>query len=967
MVTSSFVDRLIRPTRIQSPTNNPRCPPHIRLTMASSDDNIPKKSVLFDGEEADEEDEDLAPPVASAPPPTQELIAVIIDPSPYPQHNAGSSRYRNALGRVQASPTSDVEAWQALIAEVNACYRQIPSVHAVDAETSAQLDWAESCYGALLQHFPYAAEYYQQIVEMLLAQSARKGEPQGPSMDYGRTSRRAQQCEAKLEHLFRTVLGLKDDNDGDDIDQPLGGICEWSVELWLLYIDKTVRDARRTSSADGVREATKAAFETALQRCGFCHNNHLIWKRYLDFVRGWVPDPKSSTDHALAREQMQLLRSIYQRLVAIPMIGLDQLWQEYEVFERNQSEALAQALIADFLPKYQHSRTVYLERNRVYGAADLELGRLGTDPANESDDDYVTKMQEEDKLLRIWKTRCSYERTNPERLTATELGQRIRTAYKEMVCVLTRHPECWHMWSMWELHETKDLKRAIAVLQVGEERIPDCTLLAYTEANLLELHGEEDPSNCIAVLERFIERSPNTLAFVLYQQMVRRYRGKDEARKVFSRARRVLLDHDTSKGDKQHTGEDGAETNGEKDAEGHSTAANANMEADGSRWMVTNRLDASIAAKKRPLTESSAAERRGRVTWHLYASHAVMEHRLNRSPEVAARVYELGLRKHASFLTKPPYIMRYAQLLLELGDAVNLRALLTRAVAACEDQNKQGALAALWDMTLRFESVLEADAASAKHVREIERKRRQAVVGPDVEDVATGGALNSSDAPLTGAQKATISEQLVRAEGYDVSSSIVSGMSRTVDLLEIMGLWGNDAATQAPRRDTDEEISGGKSDASYHKRLQFQSLSATGLSADGAAGETAGGAKILSARERLQQGGAGAVAGQPTAIMLAIQQMPDWIRPLLLMLPASRLRLPIVGKPPPHLTELALTALRQNQLPAERPSDRGSTKRKITSGDDSSDDENGTRHSSGYGSAFRDRQRARMGSEMDLS
>jgi hypothetical protein len=86
-----------------------------------------------------------------------------------------------------------------------------------------------------------------------------------------------------------------------------------------------------------------------------------------------------------------------------------------------------------------------------------------------------------------------------------------------------------------------------------------------------------------------------------------------------------------------------------------------------------------------------------------------MEHRLNHKPQIAARVYELGLRKHAHFLTTPAYIRNYAQLLLELKDAMNLRALLTRAVAAYEaevDNNtKREALAELWDMTLHFESL----------------------------------------------------------------------------------------------------------------------------------------------------------------------------------------------------------------------------------------------------------------------
>jgi hypothetical protein len=359
-----------------------------------------------------------------------------------------------------------------------------------------------------------------------------------------------------------------------------------------------------------------------------------------------------------------------------------------------------------------------------------------------------------------------------------------------------------------------------------------------------------------------------------------------------------------------------------------------------------------------------------------------MEHRLNGSPDVAARVFELGLRKHVSFLTKPPYVMRYAQLLLELQDTVNLRALLTRAVAACEAQEGKGsAVAALWDMTLRFESLLTgADPSNVAAMEAVERRRRAALLGPDVEDVGTGGIIGLGDSVGSGAHKSTIAEQLVRSDGYDVSSSIVNGMSRMVDVLDVMGLWGGGNSSGASSRlrmqqmssknemVADDEMPGGKSDASYQRRLHFQSLAAAGISTEAATAD--GGAKILSARERLQQGGAaGGGPAQNSAMAMAIQQSPDWLRSMLVLLPASRLKTAgVVGKPPPHLTEMALAALRQNNLPAERPRGNSSAstglagnKHKLESGGgDSSDEENGMRGAGGYGSQFRSRQRARQ-------
>lgn len=242
-------------------------------------------------------------------------------------------------------------------------------------------------------------------------------------------------------------------------------------------------------------------------------------------------------------------------------------------------------------------------------------------------------------------------------------------------------------------------------------------------------------------------------------------------------------------------------------------------------------------------------------------------------------------------------------------------------------------------------------------------------MGPDVEDVATGSRVGVGNAPTIGAQKSTVSEQLIRQDGYDPTSSIVNGMSRTVDVLDVMGLWGNGLGDTSSRSyanfggDEGDESSmpGGKSDVNYQKRLRYARLIASGGRPGAAAGVVDTGSRLLSARERLQQ--AGAAPSQNSAITMVIQSSPDWLRGLLVVLPASRLRTAVLGRPPLHLTEMALQMLRQNKLPAERPQD-DSRKRNAGSmsngGGDSSDEENGQPKSGGYGAQFRSRQRARQ-------
>jgi Suppressor of forked protein (Suf) len=958
--------------------------------------------ILLGGEDVMEEDEAIAFETSVPIEPlttSDELISKILA-SPYPHHITGptSSRFRNALSRINTNPY-DVEAWQALMTEAHACWRGIQlAVHNLDSDTHARLDWIESCYGNLLKVFPYATAYWETVIEILLAQSARVGEENGPFIDYGQTFR-ARQSELKLERIFRDLLGIEM-NGTQLLGSHLGGMCTSSVEIWLLYVKKRIRDANRQpiqgpdEKARVVRENTIQAYEVAIEYTSFVQNNHLIWKQYLTYVKSWVPN-QAQAENALSQSQMVQLRSIYKRLVTHPMLGLDQLWQEYEAFERSQNEALALALLGECAPKYQHARSVYLDRNRVYNFVDLQMNRLSTPPVDLEDEDYAGKLVEEHRLLSLWKKRCAYERTNPERLGQDELIHRIRQAYKDFVCTFTLYPEAWHTWSTWELLQTGTHKEStkvecsIAVLQLAQVHIQDCTLLVYAESQVLELYSDQ-PDSCIAVMERFLEKYPNTLGYVLFQQMIRRYKGKDEARSVFAKARRVLK----YIGD-NNEGVSGEKTEEIKDSEtdDQGVASSSILTGTNHHRMVTNRLDPAICSSSNDIEPPQKSQEDGDIetsgetetkvipgpiTWQLYAAHATMEHRLNHSATTAARVYELGLRKHGSFLTNAQYVLRYAQLLLELQDTENLRALLTRAVAACEaDGNKGDAAAALWDMTLRFESIMSgSDPRNIALLKTVERRRHAALYGPEMEDVATGSLSSGNDVIQVSGQKISISEQLIRTEGYDVSSSIVSGFSRAVNVLEVMGLWGSDVSILGRRKkrlfnaNDDELRAGSKSDASFQRRLNFQKQLEAGESIDSFIG-TDSISKLSSARERLVGTGI-TTTGPSSAAALAIQQSPEWLRPLLNCLPASRLRTAILGKPPLHLVEMALSTLRSSTLPADRPTDilEGSIPRKRTleEGDDS-EDENDTVGGigGGYGNQFRARQKARIDATSGIS
>jgi hypothetical protein len=356
--------------------------------------------------------------------------------------------------------------------------------------------------------------------------------------------------------------------------------------------------------------------------------------------------------------------------------------------------------------------------------------------------------------------------------------------------------------------------------------------------------------------------------------------------------------------------------------------------------------------------------------------------------------------------------MQYSSLLLELNDDENLRSLLMRAIAACEEENsalkddtkalarKRATQKPIWDMILRVETILSTRSGDLSALQNIENRRRMALYGPNNEDVVGVDFFRGEESEVgIGVQKSSLGDTIIRTDGYDVSSRIANGLSRMVDFLDANGILGSEgfdssvinASTISPGIIWKDDKASGKSDSSYRRRLRFQKDVATvsgftessyqfgigGVSrssyAVGVPGSTAG--KYLSAKERLAQS-----ASQNAMAAASIQSSPEWLRGLLLLLPATA-RMKVGAKAPPHLIEMALAALRGNNLPAERPVDV-STSEKLepnktavkrprglmeNNGDgDSSDEENGNSYGGGYGSQFRARQRARMmGNDVD--
>ena len=133
-----------------------------------------------------------------------------------------------------------------------------------------------------------------------------------------------------------------------------------------------------------------------------------------------------------------------------------------------------------------------------------------------------------------------------------------------------------------------------------------------------------------------------------------------------------------------------------------------------------------IAEEIEGADEGAESKGGGEMTWHVYAAHAQLELQQNGLPLVAARVYELGIARHKSFLMAPEFVQQYAQLLKTMGDEDNFRSLVQRALMAIEgdasvDQRP------LWNMLLKFECEGAKTAGDLKAIKELELMRQKAL------------------------------------------------------------------------------------------------------------------------------------------------------------------------------------------------------------------------------------------------
>eukprot|EP00850_Spirogloea_muscicola_P013037 SM000086S23089 [mRNA] locus=s86:477104:482501:- [translate_table: standard] len=385
------------------------------------------------------------------------------------------------------------------------------------------------------------------------------------------------------------------------------------ADLWKCYV-RYIRKSNSAATVEG-RDAIQKAYDFTLSRIGLDVAAGSLWSDYITFL-------KSLTDEG---PKLIAVRQAYQRAVALPMQGVEQLWREYEAWENGLNRALAKALLAEHQPIHMNARAVYRERKKLTDRIDQQA--------------------------LLWRQIVAFERSNPLRLDKAAHSQRVTFTYEQALLYLRCHPDVWFDYANWQAQLSLS-DRAADVYQAAIKALPACLSRTLTgshsgaegradSAPLYYAYAEfQEARACIkearGIYDALIQnpQTCSSVSFIMMMRFARRAEGVEPARKVFAAARKSPA------------------------CTYHVYTAAANLE-----------LCMSKDAKA------------GNIACCLLGNGSVVIAEL---VAVAKNIFELGLKK---YIGEAAYVLQYAEFLERINDEPNVRALFERALSVLPPSN----------------------------------------------------------------------------------------------------------------------------------------------------------------------------------------------------------------------------------------------------------------------------------------
>ncbi|KAK9471101.1 uncharacterized protein V1510DRAFT_427000 [Dipodascopsis tothii] len=614
------------------------------------------------------------------------------------------------------------------------------------------------------------------------------------------------------------------------------------LDLWIAYLNYVRRRNNLVTGGTEARNVILQAFDMVVGKVGLDRASGALWDDYLDFVKA---DTTGMGTTWAQQQKMDLLRKIYQRAVTVPMDRLEAIWQEYNAFENSLNKTTARKFLADRSAAYMTARTSFRESQQLLQG--LQRNAKPSLPRWRSN-----STQKQYDLWRKWiDWEKSDPLVLLDEGNRAGLVERVLYTYKQALQGPMRFfPQLWFDAAEYCAANAgvpgADEQQQTEFLRQGLEANKCSLLLGFRLAEVYELTRQKDEARKVfesvaaaikAEIKRTEELSESHKQRLLAERSAET--GDDGGR---ANGRGRASDADETMKDKDSNDESGGEDNENDDDDddndpfaalidsrggGHAEPADAGvklsrsskrrrrrsrkvsksdvrlkkLETDTQELLEELAKDLTISnmvfmkAMKRmdgikaARTVFGEARQLSYTTYHIFVASALMEYHHNKGPDIASKVFEIGLKR---FADRAEYVLQYLNFLILINDDVNARALFERMVSKLS----KDAARPLFDRFYAYESAFGELAAVAK------LEKRIAELYPDVKPMdrfmsryaSVGGAMATGPPGVTAtaavpvgaasARRAALNNPAVVFRERDVGPLAGQGTKRGLDELE---------------------------------------------------------------------------------------------------------------------------------------------------------------------------------------
>lgn len=424
-----------------------------------------------------------------------------------------------------------------------------------------------------------------------------------------------------------------------------------------------------------------------------------LWQEYIDFIKTG-PGIIGGSDWQ-DKSKMDILRSAYQRAIAVPTSSLNSLWKEYDIFETQSNKAnvcyhrsLAWDGLLTFVsqgrknlqersPSYMTARSAYTQlQNLTKDIVRTSRPRLPPLPGFEGDTEFAYQVN-------LWQQWIQWERDDNLVLKDEDTAayrNRVLFTYKQALMALQFWPQMWFDAVEFCFSNGLD-NEGVKFLRQGATANPESCLLAFKAADRLESNTTNDESSDPGAKKRLEKvREPfNTLFDSLYK-LVEKNRKQEsvEIQKVENALAEDVASAETTGG--AGTSDENAFvdiTARKQEAESQIQSIKFHAQAQleilkdtlSYAWIALMRAARRIQGKGLPSERGGGfraifaeARKRGQITSDVYVESALIEHHCYQDP-AGKRIFDRGLKL---FPEDARFALAYLKHLLGTNDITSL-------------------------------------------------------------------------------------------------------------------------------------------------------------------------------------------------------------------------------------------------------------------------------------------------------